>query len=121
MLVYISLILAIVGIVLTLLKLKFWPEDERLGLYARMVSLFLFITISAALLSLYILFITSDVSVLYVWTYTDASYSLTYKISGVLAGMDGSLLFWIWLVILPWFWEEIRAVKKPVDEKLMDR
>ncbi|MCK4757329.1 MAG: cytochrome c biogenesis protein CcsA [Thermoplasmata archaeon] len=117
-LVYISLILAILGIVLTILKL--WTEDERLGLYARLITLLLFLTTTAALLYLYILFITSDVSVLYVWTYTDASYSLTYKISGVLAGMDGSLLFWIWLVILPWFWEEVRAVKKPRDEKLMD-
>ncbi len=77
-LVYISLILAILGIVLTILKL--WTGDERLGLFVRMVTVFLFLTTSAALLYLYILFITSDVSVLYVWTYTDVSYSLIYKI-----------------------------------------
>ncbi len=117
-LVNISLVLSIIGIILSILRIK--TKQDNLEQYARMVSLFLFITISATLLYLYILFITSDLSVLYVWTYTDSSYSLVYKLSGVLAGMDGSLLFWIWLVILPWFYEEMKAIKKPKDTDLMD-
>ncbi len=117
-LVNISLILSIIGIVLSILRIK--TKQDNFEQYARMVSLLLFITVSATLLYLYILFITSDLSVLYVWTYTDSSYSLVYKLSGVLAGMDGSLLFWIWLVILPWFYEEMKAIKKPKDTDLMD-
>ncbi len=117
-LINLSLVLALAGIVTSILRLR--TGQDRFQLFSRMISLILFISISAALLYLYMLFITSDLSVMYVWTYTDSSYSLTYKISGVLAGMDGSLLFWIWLIILPWFYEEMRAVKKPRDDDLMD-
>ena len=69
---------------------------------------------------LYTLFLTSDVSVDYVWSHTKSTYPLIYKISGVLAGMAGSLLFWIWMMIIPWFYEEIKAIKRPVNKELMD-
>ncbi|MCK5310362.1 MAG: cytochrome c biogenesis protein CcsA, partial [Thermoplasmata archaeon] len=61
-----------------------------------------------------------DVSVEYVWSHTKSNYPFIYKLSGTIAGMAGSLLFWIWMIIIPWFYEEMKAIKKPVDDKLMD-
>jgi cytochrome c-type biogenesis protein CcmF len=68
---------------------------------------------------LYYYFIKADVSVGYVWKYTNTSYSLTNKISGVLGGLGGSLLFWIWMIIIPWFYIEIKSLRRPIDKDLM--
>jgi len=38
----------------------------------------------------------------------------------VLAGMAGSLLFWIWVIITPWLYEELKSIKKNVNEDLKD-
>ena len=118
LLIYISLILAIIGIALSVIRLK--KKDTKILLYSRFVTFLLFTTVSIAIIYLYTLFLTSDVSVEYVWSYTKSSHPLIYKISGALAGMAGSLLFWIWMIIIPWFYEEIKATKKPVDKDLMD-
>jgi cytochrome c-type biogenesis protein CcmF len=42
-----------------------------------------------------------------------------YKISAVLAGMSGSLLFWIWCITFAWFVEEIIELRKPKNSVLM--
>ncbi len=80
-----------------------------------MITILSFSVISITLLYLYILFFTGDVTVSYVWQYTRTSHPLIYKFSGVLGGMAGSLLFWIWAIITPWFYEEIKSVKKSID------
>lgn len=113
-----SIILSLIGILISFIRL--YTKDRQWILYSRIVTMVLFITITVAVLYLYMLFITSDLSVEYVWTYTDSSYSLAYKLSGFLAGMAGSLLFWVWMVIIPWFYEEMKAVKHPKDDDFMD-
>ena len=90
-LIYLSIFLAFAGIVLSIFHLK--TKQNRFSLYSRFVTIGLFATVSIALLYLYILFITSDVSVQYVWSYTNINHPLKYKLAGVLAGMAGSLLF----------------------------
>ncbi len=118
LLIYASLVLTFIGIVLTLIRLK--TKDAKYLLYSRLVIVILFTTISSAMIYLYSLFLTSDVSVEYVWSHTKSNYPFIYKLSGTIAGMAGSLLFWIWMIIIPWFYEEMKAIKKPVDDKLMD-
>ena len=103
LLIYISLILAFIGIVLSVMRLK--NKGTKILLYSRLNTFLLFTTVSIAMIYLYTLFLTSDVSVEYVWNYTKSNYPLIYKISGTLAGMAGSLLFWIWMMIIPWFYE----------------
>ena len=117
-LIYISLILTFIGIVLSLIRLK--TKDTKILLYSRLVTVILFTTISAATIYLYYLFLSSDVSVDYVWSHTKSNYPFIYKLSGTIAGMAGSLLFWIWMIIIPWAYEEIKAIKKPVNKDLMD-
>ena len=118
LLIYVSLILTFIGIALSVMSLK--TREARFILYSRLNTVLLFTTISVSMIYLYVLFLTSNVSVGYVWSYTKSTHPLIYKVSGVLAGMAGSLLFWIWMMIIPWFYEEMKAIRRPVDRDLMD-
>jgi cytochrome c-type biogenesis protein CcmF len=87
---------------------------------SKIASLLLFITLTASLLLLYIYFITSNMNIEYVWEYSSTQAPLEYKIAGVLAGMEGSLLFWIWCMGLSMFVEEIINFRKPKSSVLMN-
>jgi cytochrome c-type biogenesis protein CcmF len=93
---------------------------RRSELVSKITSIFLFITLTASLLLLYIYFITSNMNIEYVWEYSSTQAPLEYKIAGVLAGMKGSLLFWIWCMGLSLFIEEIVDLKKPKNKVLMN-
>ncbi|UCE37336.1 MAG: cytochrome c biogenesis protein CcsA [Thermoplasmata archaeon] len=56
----------------------------------------------------------------YVWEYSSTQAPLEYKIAGVLAGMKGSLLFWIWCMGFSLFVEEIIDLRKPKNKVLMN-
>ena len=117
-LIYLSLILSIAGIIISFLHIK-TKENNFLWL-SRIITISLFATISFILIYLYILFFTADLSIQYVWQYTSVTHPPHYKFAGLLAGMGGSLLFWIWTIITPWLYEEIRTIKRPVDEDVRD-
>ncbi len=117
-LIFLSLLLAITGIVLSFLRLK--TKEDKFLRYSRIVTTSLFATISITLVYLYILFFTADLSIDYVWRYTSITHPLQYKFAGVLAGMAGSLLFWIWAIITPWLYEEIKTIKRSVNEDIRD-
>jgi cytochrome c-type biogenesis protein CcmF len=116
--IYISFFLVIIGIFTSILRLK--TNDYKFLQYSRLVTVLLFLTISATLIYLYILFLTSDISIEYVWQYTSVSHPIHYKIAGVLAGMAGSLLFWVWAIITPWIYVEIKTIKKPINEDIRE-
>jgi cytochrome c-type biogenesis protein CcmF len=113
-LIYLSLILAIAGILSSYLRLK--TKEDKFLQYSRIITIFLFAMVTLTLLYLYVLFFIGDVSIEYVWKYSSITHPLQYKFAGVLAGMAGSLLFWIWAIVLPWFYEEMKTIKKYVDE-----
>jgi cytochrome c-type biogenesis protein CcmF len=48
----------------------------------------------------------------YVHSYSQTDYTLFYKWGGVLAGADGTLLFWVWLIALSLFIQEIFEYRK---------
>ena len=118
LLIYLSLLLTIIGIITCFLRLK--TKKDKFIRYSKIITLLLFITISITLAYLYILFLSADISIEYVWQYTSITHPLEYKFAGVLAGMAGSLLFWIWAIITPWLYEEIKTIKKPVNEDIKD-
>ncbi len=118
LLIYLSLLLAIIGIVISFIRLK--TKDAKFVQYSKIITLSLFSTITIALVYLYILFITADISIEYVWQYTSTTHPIQYKLSGVLAGMAGSLLFWIWAIIAPWLYEEIKSRKIKENEDMKD-
>ncbi len=117
-LLYLSLILTIIGIVSSVLHLK--TKENKFLFYSRIITISVFTTIFITIVYLYILFITSDLSIEYVWRYTSITHPTQYKFAGVLAGMAGSLLFWIWVIITSWLYEEIKTIKKPVNDDIKD-
>ena len=117
-LIYLSLLLAIAGILSSFLRLK-TKKNKFIG-YSRIITVLLFATVTITLIYLYILFLIGDVSIEYIWKYTSITHPLQYKFAGVLAGMAGSLLFWIWAIVLPWFYEEMKTIKKYVDDDTRD-
>jgi len=118
LLIYLSFILVTIGIITSILRLK--TKEYRFLQYSRLFTVLLFISISVTLVYLYILFLTSDISIEYIWQYTSTTHPIHYKIAGVLAGMDGSLLFWIWAIITPWLYVEIKTIKKPINEDIRE-
>jgi cytochrome c-type biogenesis protein CcmF len=116
--VYLGLLLALTGIATSYMHLKGW--DERFIEYSRVVSILLFFTVTIAVVYLYYLFMSSDMSVMTVWQYSKEDDQAKYKFAGVLAGMAGSLLFWIWMIMIPWTIEEIRAMRRKVDQEVLD-
>ncbi len=122
--VYLSFVFALLTMILCIINLiAKWQKKkipEKMPLVTKLFSILFFITISSALLLLYIYFITSNMDIEYVWEYSSSQAPLEYKIAGVLAGMKGSLLFWIWCIGLSLFVEEIVDLKKPVNKVVMN-
>lgn len=67
------------------------------GQRATWISFFL---ITGAVLTLVWAFLTDDFGILYVTGYSNRSLPFFYKLTGLWAGLDGSVLFWTWLVSL---------------------
>jgi len=65
-------------------------------------AFFMILLADMSLLTYY--FIVSDISVNYVWTFTSKYLPLLYKLSGVLAGQQGTLLFWAFLISISALW-----------------
>jgi cytochrome c-type biogenesis protein CcmF len=123
-LIYVSLGVAVFVIILSIIELILGRADKSgepniASLLSKIFSILLFIAVSATLLLLYIYFIFSNINIEYVWTYSSTKAPLEYKISGALAGMEGSLLFWIWCMTLPLFVEELKDLKNPKGHVLM--
>lgn len=91
-------IAAIAGVLSAALLVK---GDEKYA--GRSIAAFAaFLTIAFLLLVYY--FVFSDFSISYVWSYSSRDLPLFYKLSGVLAGQQGTLLFWGFLVSLFTLW-----------------
>jgi len=78
----------------------FRSPDKRTASYASALSILTFVVITAALLFLMFLFLTSDVGYDYVWWNTSSDLSTAYKIAGVWSSAEGSFLLWIWFMSL---------------------
>jgi len=115
--VYINILWIIIKLILDTKDPLIHCKD--LSFASKLTSILLFATVTGALLLLYAYFLASDMSIKYVWEYSSVSLPLEYKISGVLAGMAGSLLFWIWCMTFSWFVEEINDFRKPKSTALM--
>jgi cytochrome c-type biogenesis protein CcmF len=119
-----ALLLAIGSIAFSLLTVlmhvgKSHRDVHTLNFMSKFFSIFVFISITMALLLLYHYFTSSNMNIQYVWEYSSRSLASEYKMSAVLAGMSGSLLFWVWCIVLAWFVEEIIDFRKPKSPLLM--
>lgn len=60
------------------------------------------LTVDILLLTSY--FVNSNFRYLYVWQYSSLDLSMFYKVSAVLAGQSGTLLFWVWVIFVSLWW-----------------
>lgn len=86
------------SMLLRLISLK--SEKKEHVSYSAMFSIVTFAVLSIALFYLAALFLTSDMSISYVWQYSSRDLDPLYKLSGVWAGASGSFLLWIWMMSL---------------------
>jgi cytochrome c-type biogenesis protein CcmF len=101
-------ILVIFGLVIGLRK-----KDARFieAAYRGSDGVSVFMTIASALLVY--AFLTNDFRLEYVASYSEIALPIFYKITGLWAGQQGSLLFWGWLISLYTFIIIKRNRKKP--------
>jgi len=60
------------------------------------------LTVDLLLLTSY--FVNSNFRYITVWQYSDLALPMFYKISAVLAGQSGTLLFWVWVIFISSWW-----------------
>lgn len=94
---YASLAMGLVAIFLLLKKDNF---DKPIKWSIRIFTFLLLIDF--LLLTYY--FITTNLTIDYVWSYTSEDLPLIYKLSGVLAGQQGTLLYWAFLIAIGSLW-----------------
>lgn len=75
-------------------------EIEALKVSAQRGTILTFLLITAAVVTLLTAFFTDDFSLAYVVGHSSSTLPLFYKFAGLWAGLDGSILFWTWLVSL---------------------
>jgi cytochrome c-type biogenesis protein CcmF len=75
-----------------------------------------FLCIAFLLLVYY--FVTTNLTINYVWSYTSKDLPLFYKLSGVLGGQQGTLLFWALLISLGAMWLNERRVREGFEMKI---
>lgn len=61
-------------------------------------------------------FVVTEVTINYVWSYTSKDLPMFYKLSGVLGGQQGTLLFWAFLISLGALWLN----EKKLDSFIME-
>lgn len=61
-------------------------------------------------------FVTSNLTINYVWSYTSKDLPLFYKLSGVLGGQQGTLLFWAMLIAVGALWLNEREVREGFEK-----
>lgn len=67
--------------------------------------------LAVAFLLLVYYFVTTNLTIDYVWSYTSKDLPLFYKLSGVLGGQQGTLLFWSLLIAVGALWLNERQVR----------
>jgi len=107
---YVSLALGSGSIGFSLLHL--YVKDDYYRRWARILVWSCCLSVTFAFLVLTYYFLASNLNIEYVHSYTDSRYDLFYKWGGVLAGADGTILFWVWLVIISLAVEELLQWKK---------
>ncbi|MCK5253103.1 MAG: hypothetical protein KAQ96_09130, partial [Thermoplasmata archaeon] len=77
--VYLCLLLAIGGMITSVLRLLGW--DRRFLDYSRLITFTLFFLITGIVVYYYYIFMTSDMTYLYVWQYSSVDLEAKYKFS----------------------------------------
>jgi cytochrome c-type biogenesis protein CcmF len=119
---YISLVLGAGSLGFTIYY--FFSKDAFYIRMSKWLGILCCIVISLTFLLLAFYFLTSDLHIEYVHSYTKTDYTMFYKWGGILAGAKGTLLFWVWLISLSLIVEEgiqSRKNRRRTDQKAVNR
>jgi len=97
-LINVSLGTAFLSIVATFLGLK--KRDDNYLVVGRQLLYFHFVLLATAIVTLVILLVKADFSVIYVVDHVSKSLPLFYRFSALWAGAEGSILLWAFLLLL---------------------
>ena len=92
-----------VPLVISAIVFNYWyikQENAKYKEYTEKILFSVFLTYSFCLILLFYYFLKTDLSFEYVSDYSSSDLSFWYKLSGVWAGRDGTLLIWGWATIL---------------------
>ncbi|UCD92073.1 MAG: cytochrome c biogenesis protein CcsA [Methanobacteriota archaeon] len=109
-LLYIALVLGIASVFLSFLNLY-----NRKDIYRRIIrylAAISFLITTAVLLLLIYYFLSSNLDILYVHGHTDPGYDWQYKLAGVWAGEEGTIILWTWFIFLAIAIEELLQIRK---------
>ena len=99
-----NLTLLVSFVVATLAGVASWVgvrrDSERLLRAGRAAIYLLATTLGMAIAAMVHAFVSSDLSIKYVQHYSEAGQPFAYKLTSVWGGLDGSLLFWVFLLAL---------------------
>lgn len=95
---YFAHALAVWGVVVSLMAVL--KRDNRALRSSERTLLSIFVLTSIAVSALLVAFVKDDFTVRYVYEYSRRAQPLVYKLTALWGGMDGSLLFWEWLISL---------------------
>jgi cytochrome c-type biogenesis protein CcmF len=103
-LIWLSFIFAILVVATSLIFLL-----TKKNIFKKLISIFLLIsilliTITYILLTQY--FLTSNYDIHYVWYHSSKNTEWYLKLTGVWAGQEGSLLLWVWIILISLGFEE---------------
>ena len=118
-----NLTLLVSFVVATLAGVASWlgirRDSERLLRAGRAAIYLLATTLAMAIAAMVHAFTSSDFSIKYVQHYSEAGQPFAYKLTSVWGGLDGSLLFWVFLLALcaaiaiKGLWRRERAITDP--------
>ena len=118
-----ALLISFVGAVLSVIcliaghALRKKDIGETISWSGRIATIVTFVGLTACCAILIICFITDDFTIQYVLTEHSSNSNLLFKISGLWAGREGSLLFWAWLISL---FNTIVAVRRLGETEPLD-
>lgn len=78
----------------------FADKNERLSDRSRQAIHTVTLLVSIASIAIVYAFVSDSFDVAYVSQYSSLSLPLVYKFAGIWAGLEGSLLFWAWLLVI---------------------
>ncbi|MCK5291296.1 MAG: cytochrome c biogenesis protein CcsA [Thermoplasmata archaeon] len=118
-LVYLSLVLATASVASSLSHI--YTKDRRHRNVSRFLVFLCFTTTTATFFLLVYYFLEPNLGIHYVHGHTSTAYPWYYKLTGLWAGEEGTIVLWVWLISLSIIIEEAiqgwRAKKAGVDDK----
>ena len=95
-----ALSLALPAVVYSICISIFAAKNDKLVSKARGSAHFATLLVSISSIMLIFAFVADRFNIEYVYSYSSIALPFLYKLSGIWAGLDGSLLFWAWLLTI---------------------